>query len=231
MRLYRFRSWRMAGVLAAVLAVVLALAAFTIVHGRHGSPGRQSRAAAPHPRPSAHPSPPTTTAPTPTPPSSATPAVPFHLLAPSIGVDAPVESVGTDAQGRMAAPSTSDRVGWYRQGPMPGAPGNAVIDGHYDWYDTPHAVFWRLGQLHIGDEITVVKADGSMIHFAVFAMDTYSYDAHPPGLFATSGSPSLALITCAGSWDGQQATYQKRLVVRAAPVVAAPTSAPPARAE
>jgi sortase (surface protein transpeptidase) len=165
----------------------------------------------------------------PSPTPSTTPlAPPARLQVPKIGVDAPVDAVGTDSQDRMAAPTTADHVGWFRPGPVPGAPGNAVFDGHLDWYGTPHAVFWRLGQLRIGDEVTVVGSDGSRASFAVFASDYYAYDAHPPGLFATNGSPSLALITCAGSWDRAQGTYLQRLVVMAAPVVTPSKSLPPA---
>ena len=139
---------------------------------------------------------------------------PARLLIPAIGVDAEVESLGLDPQGRMATPSRADRVGWYSPGATPGDVGNAVIDGHLDWTDGP-AVFWRLGRLKRGDRIDVVRTDGTRATFVVQSSSTTPYDASTDALFTRSGPPSLTLITCAGAWDRQRATYLQRLVVRA----------------
>jgi sortase (surface protein transpeptidase) len=150
---------------------------------------------------------------------------PVRLLIPAIGVNSQVEALGLDTQGRMATPSRSDRVGWYSPGSAPGDVGNAVIDGHLDWTDGP-AVFWRLGRLKRGDELVVVRADGSQARFAVQSSATTPYDASTDALFTRSGPPALTLITCAGAWDRQRGTYLQRLVVRAALVTPSPTHAP-----
>ena len=150
---------------------------------------------------------------------------PARLSIPSIKVDAAAESVGVDAQGRMAVPSKPDDVGWYRLGPSPGEPGNAVIDGHLDWW-TGAAVFWQLARLKIGDEIVVTRADGQSVQFIVDGTTTVLYDSRPPGLFATDGPPSLSLITCSGSWDRQKQTYSTRLVVHASLAPSRPTQTP-----
>lgn len=124
----------------------------------------------------------------------------------------------------MAVPARAEDVGWYQLGPSPGEAGNAVIDGHLDWWTGP-AVFWNLGRLKIGDEVYVARADGLRVMFVVDGVSTVPYDSRPPGLFATSGPPSLSLITCSGSWDRQKATYTTRLVVHAslAPPIASQT--------
>jgi LPXTG-site transpeptidase (sortase) family protein len=143
------------------------------------------------------------------------PAVaPQRLLVPAIGVNAPVESLGLDAKGRMATPSRPENVGWYSPGVTPGDVGNAVIDGHLDWTSGP-AVFWKLGRVRQGDELTIVRADGSQARFAVQATSVMPYDGPTDALFTRSGPPSLTLITCYGAWDRQRGTYQQRLVVRA----------------
>jgi len=141
-------------------------------------------------------------------------ALPTRLLVPAIGVDAQVEAVGLDAQGRMATPSGASTVAWYQPGPTPGEVGNAVIAGHLDWTTGP-AVFWRLGTLHPGDDVTVVRANGSQAHFIVDGTSMMSYNAPTDGLFTRDGPPSLTLITCAGAWDRQRGTYLQRLVVHA----------------
>ncbi len=150
---------------------------------------------------------------------------PATLVIPALGVRASVESVGMDAQGRMATPSQADHVAWYSPGPAPGDPGDAVIDGHLDWTRGP-AVFWRLSSLHAGDQVTVLRGDGSQARFTVDASATLPFDAQPAGLFTRDGPPSLSLVTCSGAWDRQRGTYRDRLVVHAVLVPDVPTASP-----
>jgi hypothetical protein len=155
--------------------------------------------------------------------STKTPAV--RLLIPAIGVDAPIEKVGVDAEGRMATPSRPDHVAWFAPGAAPGDAGNAVIDGHLDWTNGP-AVFWHLDQLHPGDEVVVVRADGSRLRFLVGRSAQYPFDAAPPGLFTHVGPPGVALVTCSGDWDRARSTYLTRLVVFATLAPTTPSTTP-----
>src|SRR5690242_10335905 len=61
-------------------------------------------------------------------------ALPVRLSVPSIGINAPIEQVGTLANGDMATPAQNPWIdgGWYSNGPHPGEKGSAVIDGHLD---------------------------------------------------------------------------------------------------
>jgi sortase (surface protein transpeptidase) len=144
----------------------------------------------------------------------AAPPLPVRLRIPSIGVDAELESVGVDERGNLAAPSDPRKAAWYREGPAPGEPGDAVIDGHLDWTTGP-AVFWDLERVQAGDEIDVVFQAGVSARFAVADSARYPYDSHPSGLFSTDGPARLSLITCAGSWDRGRRTYLERLIVHA----------------
>ena len=137
---------------------------------------------------------------------------PVRLRIPAINVDAAVEQVGVDSQGRIAAPTKTDDVGWYKLGAAPGDAGNAVIDGHLDWYDGP-AVFRALGKMKVGDQIMVLREDGTQAKFIVDGTSVMPYDASTDAMFTKSGPPSLTLITCAGTWDRQRGTYLQRLVV------------------
>jgi sortase (surface protein transpeptidase) len=147
--------------------------------------------------------------------------VPATLLIPSIGVSAHVEQVTVDAQHNMAAPEKPLDVGWYSPGPAPGQDGDAVIDGHLDWYGMPQAVFYNLSKLSPGSEIDVVLASGKTVKFQVTDAVTVPYTAHPAGLFATTGPPRLSLITCAGGWDQGKSMYTQRLIVDAREVTTA----------
>ncbi len=115
----------------------------------------------------------------------------------------------------MDVPKDVHDVGWYELGPTPGKPGDAVIDGHLDWY-SGRAVFWNLAKLKADDRVEIDMADGTKQLFAVSGIGRYPYDQPPPGLFQKNGASRLSLITCAGSWDGNQ--YRQRLVLEAVPV-------------
>lgn len=147
-------------------------------------------------------------------------AAPVRLLVPAIGVQADVEAVGLDAQGNMGTPSLAANVAWYKPGVAPGDSGNAVIAGHLDWYTSGGsgvgpAVFWYLAKLKRGDQVTVVRADGSQAVFQVDSTGTMPFNSSTDGLFMRGGAPTLSLVTCAGAWDKARATYTQRLVVRA----------------
>ena len=153
--------------------------------------------------------------PTDAPAAPAGPPPPGRLVISSIGVNAPVRAVGVAADGSMAVTNESYDVGWYSPGVVPGNPGDAVIDGHLDWYDTSQAVFYNLKSVHPGDDIEVQRLDGISKHFRVTRVTTVSYNASVPGLFANSGSPRLTLITCGGSWDKKLGQYLQRVIVDA----------------
>lgn len=138
----------------------------------------------------------------------------WRLVIPRIGVDAPIDPVGFDRAGAMAAPATLDRVGWFDRGPAPGHEGDAVIDGHLGLPAQP-AVFRQLARLHPGDEVRVVWPNGHVTVFTVTGSQVVAADARPPDVFSRSGPARLTLITCSGAWDQAKSTYTDRLLVTA----------------
>lgn len=140
----------------------------------------------------------------------------WWLVIPQIGVDAAIEGVGLDPSGAMAAPADLDSVGWFKPGPFPGQPGDAVIAGHFGLPRVP-AVFRDLQLLRSGDVFHLIAPDGRSTDFRVVESDTVPLDAHPPGIFARTGPARLSLITCAGTWIQSQRTYSERLIVTAVP--------------
>ncbi len=168
----------------------------------------------------------TLTAPTPLPTASPTPYfikdgdivrrsdAPITLRIPKIGVDAQVESVGLDSTGAMATPTTAFRVAWYDGGPLPGQPGNAVIDGHLDSRIYGMAVFWNLGKLAPGDKVEVEMPGKRWLTFVVERVAVYPYDDAPlDEIFGPSQVPHLNLITCSGIFDRSSHNYDRRRVV------------------
>jgi len=139
---------------------------------------------------------------------------PATILISSLNVHRPVEPVGLDRSGKMDVPQNLWNAGWYKYGPVPGAPGDAVIEGHAGWPNAP-LLFAKLGQLRSGDQIVVVLADGSKQLFLVKSSAILRAGSSPPGLGEPYGAPRLTLITCSGPFDDQNKTYADRLVVEA----------------
>jgi sortase (surface protein transpeptidase) len=105
-------------------------------------------------------------------------------------------------------------AGWYKGGPTPGAPGDAVIEGHAGFPDQP-MLFGKLASLGQGAQIIVVLADGSKHLFLVESMAVLPIGSAPAGMAEPYGPPRLTLITCTGHFDQEQKFYSKRLVVEA----------------
>lgn len=141
-------------------------------------------------------------------------ALPVQVLISSLNLHPRVESVGVDRFGAMAVPRNYFDVGWYNLGPIPGDPGDAVIDGHAGYPDQP-LVFAKLVKFRSGDKIVVVLADGSRRDFIVDSVTTWPARAHPTGLFDPSGPARLSLITCTGQFNDKRFSYTDRLVVEA----------------
>lgn len=141
-------------------------------------------------------------------------APPVRLLIPSLNVNARVELLGLDRSGAMDTPHNIWNVGWYRRGPSPGAPGDAVIDGHVGLPGSP-LVFAHLATLKIGADVVVVLADGTRSRFRVSGLRSLPANSRPKDLFSRAGGPRLSLITCTGKYDGGSQTYADRLIVDA----------------
>jgi LPXTG-site transpeptidase (sortase) family protein len=139
---------------------------------------------------------------------------PVRLVISRIGVNAKIEARGLDAGRNMLTPKDFHDVAWYNLGPVPGEPGNALLNGHVDWW-TGSAVFTRLSELRAGDKLTVVRADGTRLTFKVTGRRIVTAGARVASLFAPSKVASLTLITCTGAWDASILSATHRLLVSA----------------
>ncbi|MFJ2632028.1 class F sortase [Streptomyces sp. NPDC087422] len=144
-------------------------------------------------------------------PTEATAARPRALAIPAIDVDTPLEPLGLTPSGALDTPSRPSRAGWFDAGPVPGAPGPAVLVGHVDSPDGP-AVFSRLSLLRVNDVIRVTLDDNRTVRFQVTSVRSYAKDAFPTeAVYAPRPDPQLRLITCGGRFTGH--TYLDNIVV------------------
>jgi len=143
-------------------------------------------------------------------------ANPVRLIIPVIGVNAFIEPVGTQSNGDLATPTHNpwEDAGWYNLGPHPGERGSAVIDGHLDRPGGYPAVFWRLRNMHVGDEVLVMNSVGKVLHFRVTRIALYTPQEAPlQDIFGNWGGIYLNLLTCAGDWIPSEHQTTLRLVV------------------
>ncbi|MGH9210510.1 MAG: class F sortase [Acidimicrobiales bacterium] len=143
------------------------------------------------------------------------PSAPVQVEIPAIGVSSGLETLALDPDGAIGAPTDFHVAGWFADGPQPGQPGPAVLAGHIDSRDGP-AVFYRLAELVIGDEIVVRREDGSEVRFRVTGIQTYPKDEFPTdAVYGPVPGPELRLITCDGPFDRASHQYLDNLVVYA----------------
>jgi hypothetical protein len=143
-------------------------------------------------------------------------APPRRVVIPAIGLSAPVGRVGLNRDHTMQVPTDFSHTGWYTGSPRPGERGPAVIVGHVDSRSGP-AVFFRLGQLHRGDHIQVVREGGSTVRFTVEGLERAPKDAFPTRrVYGPTRRPTLRLVTCGGSFDQATGHYRDNTIVYAA---------------
>jgi LPXTG-site transpeptidase (sortase) family protein len=139
---------------------------------------------------------------------------PVKLEIPSIGVSAAIQRVGISKHGTMAVPTNYTDVGWYRYGPFPGERGSAVMAGHLDNGFGLSAVFEHLANLNVGDDVYVLDAKNTRLHFKV--TKTAAFDPATDStqeIFTKNSPPRLNIITCEGTWNAEKKMYSNRLVV------------------
>ena len=159
---------------------------------------------------------PQTTYPTSPPATASSPVVPSMLQLPSIGVDAPIDSVGVSPGTNEIEVPPIERIGWYRFAASPGGPGSSVLLGHVDGAGR-EGVFFRLGSLEPGDPVSVGFADGTQRTFHVVGREEFAKGDLPAELFSRGGPSRLVLITCGGAFDASIRHYRDNVVVVAEP--------------
>ncbi|MGY1773758.1 class F sortase [Blastococcus sp. SYSU D00813] len=154
-----------------------------------------------------------------TPTAAPTAPAPVRLAVPALGVDVPLDPVGVAADGQMELPADVDRVGWYRYGPVPGAPGSAVLAGHVDDAEQGLGALAPLREAEPGDEVLVTDATGTTSRWRIVARELITKQELPLGqLFAREGAPRLVVVTCGGPFLPEYRSYRDNVVVVAEPV-------------
>jgi hypothetical protein len=176
---------------------------------------------------------------------------PVRIVIPSLGIDSPTISVGS-VRGTIGTPCDPlspvgfashgysltwwhaqcdpNATAWYRGSARPGDAGNAIIDGHVDWYGDPHdphgsppvyswlpdidAVFAHLDRIAVGAQINVIDDLGERHLFEVDAIQRLPNPQTPTSFLTTTGAPTLTLVTCAGVFASLDTGMTERLYIQ-----------------
>lgn len=151
--------------------------------------------------------------------------LPVRIGIPDIHIDAPVTTLGVDADLIPEVPQRGDQVAWYNFSATPGQNDNAVFSGHVDWQtrdgDPIPGVFYRLRELNIGDTVTVTLEDDQVLEYRVTGNVATDYqDENVVRSMGPTVRDVITLITCGGSWVPDPSrdnggSYSHRIIVRA----------------
>lgn len=128
------------------------------------------------------------------------PSAPQRLRIPALGIDTAVNPIGLAPNGEIAVPVEGphlNEAAWFKNSPTPGQLGASVIEGHVDSVEG-NSVFYRLGEIKVGDRIIVNREDGIKLVFTVNAVRNYLKSKFPTAVVygGQLSRPTLRLITC-----------------------------------
>ncbi len=144
-------------------------------------------------------------------------STPMTIKIPAIGVNAPVTRLDLNKDGTVQVPPLDNHnlAGWYDRSVPPGTLGTSVILGHVDDYAGP-SVFYNIKNLHRGQVIDIVRADGETAVFAVDGVQKAAKTNFPTSdVYGNAPYPALRLVTCGGPFDAKTGQYLDSIVVYA----------------
>lgn len=151
------------------------------------------------------------------PPAGVTSGPPVRVRVGAIDIDARVVPLGLDAGGELEVPDDFSAAGWWEGGSEPGEPGPTVVVGHVDSYQGP-AVFHRLRDLEVGDEIVLTTEGGESVSYRVTGSQEVPKNEFPTeAVYGPTPGPTLRLITCGGPFDRTTRHYLNNTIVFADP--------------
>ena len=150
--------------------------------------------------------------------------MPLRMIIESLGVNAPIITLGLDAYRLPEVPYDPYVVAWYDFSARPGQGGNAAFAGHVDWTVNGQpvtGVFWGLRDLQQGSVVKILLEDGSELQYSVTHVLAIDY-GDPEGVKVMYPTPNdvITLVSCGGTWIPDSSSplggdYTHRIIVRA----------------
>lgn len=138
---------------------------------------------------------------------------PVRVRVPAVGIDGPVVDMTVDSAGVLQPPANFRDIGWF--GVKPGEVGPSVLAGHVDSRNGP-AVFFRLREVRVGNQVVVDRMDGSSVSFTVVSVIRVAKTAFPTAqVYSPVPVTTVRLVTCGGAFDHSGRSYRDNIIVEA----------------
>ncbi len=152
-------------------------------------------------------------------------AAAVRLRVPRLGIARPMIRLHVQPDRSLSVPRSFADIGWWSEGPRPGASGATIVGGHISSKAGPGA-FYTLRRMQVRDLIAVDRADGTTAIFQVRSVRSFARSNYPSALvYRTNGRSSIHLITCDGTFDPSIGHHVNNLVVLADLVLTRRTAA------
>lgn len=141
-------------------------------------------------------------------------------------MDSNLKDIGLEPDGEITTPPLAEdsHAYWLNVSPTPGQLGPSVILGHVDSAAWGPAVFFDLGKLRQHDKIDITLADHTVAVFEVTHVDEYQKTEFPTeAVYGNTDRAELRLMTCGGTFNQAEHSYESNIVVYAALVASHPT--------
>ncbi|MCL2766160.1 MAG: class F sortase [Peptococcaceae bacterium] len=139
-------------------------------------------------------------------------AIPVRMRIPALALDYPMQGTGATRTGAMEIVPALTIVSWYKSGPIPGNPGNAILGGHNMWGGVRSQLF-TLDELEIGDVMEIDYADDTSLRFMLESVFVYAMATVPADLILDmQGEARVTLITCKPPFNPSTGTSDNRIV-------------------
>lgn len=151
---------------------------------------------------------------------AATRGQPVQVRIPALDVVADVTAVGlAEDHAKLALPDSATQLAWWAFGAAPGeSSGTVLIAGHVAW-DGQAGALADLAEVPMGATVTVKRAHGAPVTYRVERRrQTHKSSLADLGLFTTSGSPQLVLVTCGGRYLPARHAWEDNVIINASPV-------------
>jgi LPXTG-site transpeptidase (sortase) family protein len=148
--------------------------------------------------------------------SSIAPDQPKTIKIQKLGINASVVKVGLTSSGAIDTPTNIWNAAWYTGSAKPGNSGAVLIDGHSS--ATRGALFGNLDRLAAGDQIQVVRGDGTVITYSVAYTTIVNRNNVDMGSMLKTydgADKGLNIITCTGKWIDSEKTLENRVLIYA----------------
>jgi len=107
---------------------------------------------------------------------SAAAAVAIHV--PRLGINQSLIQLHVQLDRTLSVPKSFSDIGWWAEGPQPGAPGAVIVGAHVSSKRGP-GVFFRLRDVRAGDVVSIDRADGTTAVFQVRGKASFPRDDYP----------------------------------------------------